>query len=791
MLNDTEITKYRDTFSLTDIAWEYIQHTRTSEPFRNVGALAVSNVCSAIYSNKMERTINTESRTAERKFFLLCEYDDSILEIWEQPQPVKLVITNKKGRKQKITYTPDFLVLTTSGPQVIEVKTQSKLQELVNIQPKNWGYSDSEGYSYRCAEEVFEGMGLVHLVFAGSPEKENRVANIELLLLSRERAPIDEKYIKKLKKQLRQSSFISLYDCKNYLSLDSFTPIIQWIDSGELFFDIDNSLLSEPHSCFVTIERSCIPFMRELLTKKQVCSSETYTNNSLGFLPSAKALTLAISRLKRIESGEKSRSVRRWKKLITEQEGQGLSKLQILCMKDRNKGNSQSKIPIVVEKCLLSFITETFSKNQGQLKHSAYWQYCSIAADEHPIFEPVSFSTFLKRCEQLSNDEFHLKRGGKRAANAASAPTEPSTRSIKRTIPWQCASIDHYLTDIYLVVNENNNEVYVARPWLTAIVDNATGEVLATSISFKSPSRVSCAKVIRSCVRKHGLLPREVIVDRGSDFRSNYFQALMAHYGITYTQRPSSHSRYGAEVERFFGQFKQEWLCNRPGNLADYKEARSVDGSKVPKNSATLIVAQFIDELELYLNWRSNKSIIGSYESKELIFKSKSAEYDLVPIPVKYNDEFLIVTAVETHRYKIDFQRGIHIGELHYYTPKFLLYKGRKKDVQVRIDPENPFIVYVFIDGSWELCFHEQFRRYKLLTPSEQIEIGLIHKECMRFKRKIAHCEGVELAKIVEKRNVLAETLKTGKIPNLATERYEAPASVDYSSLPDLDVEEW
>ncbi len=255
------------------------------------------------------------------------------------------------------------------------------------------------------------------------------------------------------------------------------------------------------------------------------------------------------------------------------------------------------------------------------------------------------------------------------------------------------------------------------------------------------------------------MLPREIVVDRGADFRSNYFQALLAHYGVTYTQRPSSHSRYGGEIERFFGQFKQEWLCNRPGNLADFKEARSVDGSKAPRNSAILTIAKLIQELGLYLNWRSNKPLTGTFESKKIVFKRKSHEYDLVPVPVQYNDEFLLFTAVEANKYKIDFQRGIHIGEFHYYHPKLRLYSGRKKDVEVRIDPENPYIIYAYIDGSWELCLHDKFKQYELLTGSQQIELGLIHKECLNFKRKIAHNAGVELAKIVEERDALSDVL--------------------------------
>lgn len=247
MLNNSEITRYIDTFSITDMAWQYIQHTRVSEPSRNVGALAISNVCSAIYSHKMRTTITTESRTAERAFFLLCEYDDNVLEIWEQPQPIKIQITNKKGVKQRIAYTPDFLVLTKKGPRVIEVKTEGKLRELVKTQPQNWEYSNSKGYTYKCAEQAFNDTGLEFTVFSSSENIRNRVANIELLLFSREADPIDKKYLNKLKKLLKQCSFLSLHDCNNYLALTSCTPIIQWVDNGELFIDIDNSLLTESH----------------------------------------------------------------------------------------------------------------------------------------------------------------------------------------------------------------------------------------------------------------------------------------------------------------------------------------------------------------------------------------------------------------------------------------------------------------------------------------------------------------------------------------------------------------
>ncbi len=217
---------------------------------------------------------------------------------------------------------------------------------------------------------------------------------------------------------------------------------------------------------------------------------------------------------------------------------------------------------------------------------------------------------------------------------------------------------------------EDGDNIYVARPWLSVMIDVASSEVLAFAISFQDPSRRSCAKLIRECVRRHGKLPREILVDHGSDFTSVYFRSLLAHYRITHSLRPAANPRAGSEVERLFGEYRQQWLSQRPGFVFGLKTLRAIDGKYAPDKSAVLTIEDLYRELTAFLNWRSSKPRGAASQSSEVVYKELIEKFPFIPIGVEYNDEFVLATSVESSEYKIDFQRGIHIKNLHYYCPQ-------------------------------------------------------------------------------------------------------------------------
>ena len=76
---------------------------------------------------KMGCTITSESH-AERSIATQFELDPGVLEYWEQPPTIEVLTTDKRGSRRRRPYTADFLVLSSTGPVVKEVKTLEEVE---------------------------------------------------------------------------------------------------------------------------------------------------------------------------------------------------------------------------------------------------------------------------------------------------------------------------------------------------------------------------------------------------------------------------------------------------------------------------------------------------------------------------------------------------------------------------------------------------------------------------------------------------------------------------------------
>lgn len=758
MFSDIELHRYMlSEHQLTAAAQNYIIETRSSEPSRMVGKNANTNVCSWIVSEKMmSSTVSVESRSAERAFYLMCEYDDRILEIWPQCPAQKIEKYDKNGRLIKGSYTPDFLILTKDGPRVIEVKTRDGVDKLIETHPGNW--KDSFGViSYDPAVHAFESIGLPHNVFVFENFHGCKVENLYSMIRSRSKPNEYEGLIAALDELFDESFYWSLAELKDRLLLTSYTGLFQLFDKGVLFFDIDNVFLTSPQSVIVVRTLSLLDEAKTISSKKITITAST---NSISFceVPSEKYAQEALERLARIDAGESSRSVRRWKSNIVAGLAVGLTRFQSVISKKYFSGNRRARINNTIMDFLINYLVDVHSELPGLSKYRSYCKYKDLASVAHPDFDPVSWRTFYLNLSKIPAFIIALGRGGKRAANAVSEPTDPEKRLFKSDAPWKLASIDHYLADIFLIFFSDNGVVHVKRPWITAMVDVCTSKVLAFSISFSDPSRKSVAKVLRACVRGHGKLPAEIIVDRGSEFKSVYFASLLAHLGITYSLRPASHSRYGSEVEGLFGDFKRMWLSQRPGNLADYKEARAVDGNKAPKKSAVLKPYDLFRELGKFLEWRDHKPKGIYSESTSDRFQQGEMDFPFFSTEINYDQNFLIATAVEQHTYSIDFARGLHIDDQYYWSPLLGNLRGKKSKTEVRKDPENPHLVYANVDRTWVSCFSSHARRYETLDLASQFSEGLTVSEARIARKNIAENADVDLARIIREMDAVSES---------------------------------
>ena len=730
-------------------AIEYITKTRNSEPSRPVGVNAKFNIVAADPSRKMGVTITSESH-AERSLVLQLDYDPNVLELWEQPLTIEIRKVNRRGARRRTKYTPDFMVLLNSGPEVLELKTRDEAEKLVESDPHNWTRTDS-GFDYIPARETFQlEYGLSFRVVIVDRLDIQIAENIRILLASRSVDQYDPVLGLKVDRLLSEQSVWRLDELKGELDLLAYTALIQMLDLGRLEFDISIASLAMPDRCYVAANKAllvnsdCI----EHDSLKLIQKADDLKAINLEQVPNGKVAQKVMRRLQRIETGEKSSSIRRWKKQIREGRERGLSPFQALIDADRNlMGRSSKLLPKVKEfldhfseNVRLSMTTESIQK--------IYYEYGAQAKREHPEYPAVSKQTFYTRMLKIAPELVGQAKGGKRMAIANMAPTDPTKRHLAPILPWMKASIDHSLVKLWLVFFEDDKFIYTERVWLSTLIDVATAEILAFAISFQPPSRRSCSKLMRECVRLHGRLPREILADHGSDFTSVYFRSLLAHYEVTHSLRPSSNPRSGAEVERFFGEFNTDWLNGRPGFIPGIKTVRSIDGKNNPANSAVLTVEDLYKELTTYLNWRSSKPRGPSVESSSVTYHRLLKDFPFIAIDITYNEEFVLATSVECSEYSIDFQRGIHIKDLHFSCPELQQLRGHKTHAEVRIDPENPYVVYVRIQGKWYAAHNTKFNRYVGQSLSRRISGGILVNEAYQLRRRLRDEKGIELTEV-------------------------------------------
>lgn len=69
------------------------------------------------------------------------------------------------------------------------------------------------------------------------------------------------------------------------------------------------------------------------------------------------------------------------------------------------------------------------------------------------------------------------------------------------------------------------------------------------------------------------------MVDGGSDFRSTYFEALLAYYSCTKASRPWAKPRFGSVIERLFGTANTQFVHTLLGNTQITKQVREAHQS--------------------------------------------------------------------------------------------------------------------------------------------------------------------------------------------------------------------
>lgn len=788
-ISTVEFREYAKRLELSELAINYLNQTRSSAPARRVESNSTRNTVWRYPSTKMGMTIALES-SEEFALAIQLEYDTEVLEYWEQPPRVALVVIDSNGHRRRCSYVPDFLVVKRNEVQVVQVKPADQCERLSREQPQRWAWN-GEAARDIAASAHFSGIGLQHVVYSSGQEHKILVDNCRLMLHLQDAvvAPETTRKLAKTLVTLSDDEVLSVDQLMRTAGIPTATPIVRLVKQGDLFSDLNRWRLSVPSECFVSRSPKAIVAHTSALDALAPNGKATLQLSSAELLEAHHRLLVLQGRG---QTHRSRRSIRRWRAKLQISIGDPLS----LKPHHRNKGNRNPRLSDEEEELLASSLRTHYVSSLCTSLLAAYGQYLldhekALAKRQlSPSSVPASYTTYSARSRRIPDEELAKERSGKRAAATAAQPTSPSLKHLSPSRAFERAHVDHYLCDIHVIVAEGKKR-HTRRPQLTAMRDEATGAVLAFSLSFNAPSRYSCLGVIRDCVRRHGRLPETIVTDNGAEFHAEYFELALARLGITIQRRPPGCPRYGSTIEAWFHSLKA-FLSAQRGNTNNDVRGRSATTSHKGRSHATWTLSEAHLAIEVFafdlFNGTTSSSDVDSRLAKSTKALSMFPESGIL---TPFCADFLAITAMPAKKaLKVDLARGIrHLGR--WFTHPKLFGPGvASRRLQIFEEPWDMNTVYALVDDVLVPCRHGSVGTADLRTDFSPALESIRYLECSDIRSVLRKEAAIESAKLVRQ---LATTLEPQSEQKAQREQPNAPrtsSSRNSETIP-LKTEYW
>jgi putative transposase len=396
--------------------------------------------------------------------------------------------------------------------------------------------------------------------------------------------------------------------------------------------------------------------------------------------------------------------------------------------KTAQRGNRGRKLPEQTCNLMNEYIEREYETLRQRTKYAAYALLLHHCREQGAI--APSYKTFSLEVKRRANAEQTLKRQGRRAAYQR----QPFYWELELTTPrhgdrpFEICHLDHTEADIELCCAHTGR--VLGRPWVTFLSDAYSRRLLAVWLTFDRPSYRSCMMALRECVRRHHRFPQMLVVDRGSDFESVYFETLLARFECTKKARPPAQPRFGSVCERLFGTAATQFFDNLLGNTQLTRQVLLVTKSVNPKAQAVWT----LERLHAHLSeWAYE--IYDSLEHPALgqspreafsagLIHSGHRPHRLIA----YDEQFQLLTLPTTRKgtAKVIPGRGVKINGLYYWSDQFRDPTVEKTQVPVRYDPYDLGLAWTFVAHRWVRCvseyhavFHGRSERELMIASDE------------------------------------------------------------------------
>jgi putative transposase len=252
---------------------------------------------------------------------------------------------------------------------------------------------------------------------------------------------------------------------------------------------------------------------------------------------------------------------------------------------------------------------------------------------------------------------------------------------------WQA---DHTQLDVWLIDDRGQP----ATPWLSVILDDYSRAIAGFGLSFRAPSALQTALVLRQAIWRKGEphwhvcgIPTVFYTDHGSDFTSRHLEQVAADLKLQLIFSQVGVPRGRGKIERFFQTVDHRFLCSMPG----YAPA----GTPISSPSLTLadLTSRFrtfvLDDYHQQLHGETGMAPQARWETEGFLPR--------LPDSLEQLDLLLLMVAKPRKVH----QDGIHFLGFRYLDLTLAAYVGEA--VTIRYDPHDVAEIRVFHRDSF-LC---------------------------------------------------------------------------------------
>lgn len=282
MMSESELEEWFIKNNIPVHSKEIINEIRLSEPYRKVQS-GRGNVSGAYPSRKMGMTIQFESHTVELPAIYEMEYNQSILEYYDQPKPVFMEYFSGSGRKISINSTPDFFVLKENEAYWEEWKTEEELIKLSVKSPNR--YVKDKNDNWRCppGEKFAEKFGLGFFLRSSKEINWTFQRNIKLMEEYIKNSYLEEVSLEKItvvKEIVAENFGITFKEILEICDLLKPEDVYIMIVEGIIYVDIRRGVLVEQDKVEIFVDKEMANIFYEVFNKLPEKSSSTNSRNT-------------------------------------------------------------------------------------------------------------------------------------------------------------------------------------------------------------------------------------------------------------------------------------------------------------------------------------------------------------------------------------------------------------------------------------------------------------------------------------------------------------------------------